>query len=467
MEGKRITAEELEAVLQGDVKALAERIAQAINAAKAGRIIADSEEPVRDAHAVFRQQAYQRALDLLQNKALQEGFPPHKTQPRVRWRNKGPQKTSHLTVNGRVEFLRTVYWNKQAGTLSPLDELLGIATESYSPGVREMACRVSLNEAFAPGSEVLARTAQLSISRSALRDLVEREGRRAEIAIRQGQSGPNWTAAECTHQTVISGSDGVMVPAVTEEQKRRRRASEAKKRRKAGRRSTARPGRPKGGTDGPYKEFKIVSFYDPDKAHKYAVGTRGDHEALGRLMRREAGKVKIDQARCKYSVTDGAEWIARQYAAQLPMLDENILDYYHLRDHVITTSHVLYGEGTAKARAWREEMMDYVWNQGSLVMLDHLGNYLRCHRSGPKAEALHSLREYVGKRIDMTDYPTYRQKGYDCGSGPTESFCGTLSKRLKGRGMRWDTDNAESIMVLGSLYYSNLWADYWAEQLAA
>jgi hypothetical protein len=58
------------------VKVLAGQIAQAINRAKAGRIIDDSEEPVRDAHAEFRQKAYQRALDLLQDKALQEGFSP-------------------------------------------------------------------------------------------------------------------------------------------------------------------------------------------------------------------------------------------------------------------------------------------------------------------------------------------------------------------------------------------------------
>jgi hypothetical protein len=76
MEDKRITAEELQAQLQGELKVLAEKIAQAINTARAGRIIADSEEPVRDAHAVFRQKAYQRALDLLQDKALQEGFSP-------------------------------------------------------------------------------------------------------------------------------------------------------------------------------------------------------------------------------------------------------------------------------------------------------------------------------------------------------------------------------------------------------
>jgi hypothetical protein len=330
-----------------------------------------------------------------------------------------------------------------------------------------MACRLSLNEAFVPGSELLARTAQVTISSSAMRELVKREGRRAETAIGQGRYGPGWTVLDWTEQTLITGADGVMVPMVTEQQKRKRRAAESKRRKEQGRKSTARPWRPRTGSDGPYKEFKIVSFYDSDKAHMYAVGASGDHAALGRLMRREASQLKIDQARHKYSVTDGAEWIARQYAKQLPMLEENILDYYHLREHVTLVGQALYGEGTAAARSWREDMMGYVWNQGSLVMLDRLGHYLRRHPRGSKHETLKGLREYVAKRVNMTDYPSYRRLGYDCGSGPTESFCGTLTKRLKGRGMRWDKDNAEAMMALGSLYYSNLWGNYWNNQRLA
>jgi len=74
MEDPKVTAAEIEALLAADVRALAEEMAAAMNAAKAGRIIADSEEPVRDAHAEFRQQAYQKVLDLLQ--AKQEAFSP-------------------------------------------------------------------------------------------------------------------------------------------------------------------------------------------------------------------------------------------------------------------------------------------------------------------------------------------------------------------------------------------------------
>ena len=58
-------------------------------------------------------------------------------------------------------------------------------------------------------------------------------------------------------------------------------------------------------------------------------------------------------------------------------------------------------------------------------------------------------------------------EGYDCGSGPTESQCGTLTARVKGAGMRWDADNAESMMVLAALDHSRLWAAYWTLQRAA
>jgi 2-keto-3-deoxy-L-rhamnonate aldolase RhmA len=83
--------------------------------------------------------------------------------------------------------------------------------------------------------------------------LVEREGSQATAAIGQGAYGPNWTAADCTDQTVVTGADGVMVPMVTDEQKRKRRVTEAHKRQREGRRSTAQPGRPKSGSDGAYK----------------------------------------------------------------------------------------------------------------------------------------------------------------------------------------------------------------------
>ncbi len=74
MEDKRITAEEILAEIDVDVKQIAQKVADAINNAQAGAIINQSEEPVRDAHAVFRQTTYQKALSLLERK--QQAFSP-------------------------------------------------------------------------------------------------------------------------------------------------------------------------------------------------------------------------------------------------------------------------------------------------------------------------------------------------------------------------------------------------------
>ena len=103
MEDQRITAEELVAELQGDLKMLAEKMAAAINQARLGRIIADSEEPVRDAHAVFRQQAYQKAIDLLGEKLAQGDFSPsvHPAAGQVAEQGQAKDHARHRQRRGR------------------------------------------------------------------------------------------------------------------------------------------------------------------------------------------------------------------------------------------------------------------------------------------------------------------------------------------------------------------------------
>jgi len=78
----KVTAEQIVAMLQGDLWELAQKMAVALNDAKAGRIIDDSEEPVRDAHAEFRQQSFQKAINLLASQQGQEDFSPSASRER-------------------------------------------------------------------------------------------------------------------------------------------------------------------------------------------------------------------------------------------------------------------------------------------------------------------------------------------------------------------------------------------------
>ena len=81
MDDKKITPEELKAAWANDVDELAAKVAAAMNSAQPGNIINESEEPVRDASAEFRQRLYQKAVNLLQDKHLQEDFSPSEDPP--------------------------------------------------------------------------------------------------------------------------------------------------------------------------------------------------------------------------------------------------------------------------------------------------------------------------------------------------------------------------------------------------
>jgi hypothetical protein len=74
MDGKQVSVEELKQSLAVDFDQFVAEVVRTMNAAQAGRIIADTEEPVRQANAVFRERAYEKAVGLLQSQ--QEAFSP-------------------------------------------------------------------------------------------------------------------------------------------------------------------------------------------------------------------------------------------------------------------------------------------------------------------------------------------------------------------------------------------------------
>jgi len=74
MDDTKVTAEEIQALLAEDFKKYSEQLAKAMNDAKAGSIIDDSELPVFEASGRFRQEAFQKALSLVQ--ARHEAFSP-------------------------------------------------------------------------------------------------------------------------------------------------------------------------------------------------------------------------------------------------------------------------------------------------------------------------------------------------------------------------------------------------------
>ena len=101
------------------------------------------------------------------------------------------------------------------------------------------------------------------------------------------------------------------------------------KRRKCGRKRRPLPPLRKG-ADQAWKEFKVVYFYDEDLQHQHVAVTHQNHEAAGRLLRREADRLDFRQASERIANVDGAPWIREQLQLHLAELDGLGLDFYHL-----------------------------------------------------------------------------------------------------------------------------------------
>jgi hypothetical protein len=72
----RLEPAELKQALAGDIEKLVAETAAALNKARDGAIIADSEQIVHDAMARFRQKVYEKAVQLKADKAAKAAFSP-------------------------------------------------------------------------------------------------------------------------------------------------------------------------------------------------------------------------------------------------------------------------------------------------------------------------------------------------------------------------------------------------------
>jgi len=174
-----------------------------------------------------------------------------------------------------------------------------------------------------------------------------------------------------------------------------------------------------------------------------------------------------DRRRNRRLPADGAEWIAKLIDAHLPRDATVILDYYHASRHVHQARRAVFGESSADGRAWAGRLLEQLIARPFDELWQTLIETRARLRAKAKREALDDLMRYLGGRRAKVNYAAFRAAGLDIGSGPTESMCKSLSRRMKGTGMRWTAANAESVVALEALHQSRLWPVYWSTRLAA
>lgn len=389
---------------------------------------------------------------------------------RKRLRNKGRQSRRMLTVNGRMKMVRRWWYSPQSGSVAPADAAIDRTHDSVSPGVREMACRLNNDSAsFDRTAENLRRTANIPLSGERVRQLVLAEGQRVLAVQQAGAIPPEFQAGDCPvdlqrsegSTRLYTGVDGVMVPLITDAEKVKRRHKVVEKRRRCGKKRRPLPPRTRG-VDRPFKEFKTVVFYDEHGKHWHEVLSRSRRTNVGALIRREAQRLNFAAADERIANVDGATWIRERLTERpdLLPLDGLGLDFYHLSENVHRARRRVFGEESDAGKTWAEALMHTFKHEGYQPAWDQLVAW-RTELRGKKREAADRLLNYVSGRWDMINYPEFRERGWQIGSGPTESRCKTSTHRLKGRGRRWNHRNAEAVAALTTLYDSKQWQMYW------
>jgi hypothetical protein len=363
-----------------------------------------------------------------------------------------------LSAGGELSLCRGYYWCGQQSAC-PADGLLGMEAGHVSPGARQICCRLGMLQNFAQAAEDVLKLGGLKLGREKLRQVVEAEAAGVTALRQQGKLPAAWSARG---QRLYVGADGVLVPTITQAEKQKRRRSHIGRRANRARHGKGNqkplPALRKG-TDQRYKEVKLGVFYDQDKEHRHAFASSGGPEQLGELLRSQGSLIDLPEARDKRSVTDAAAWILRQLDLALPMLDGKLIDFYHLGLHVYQAAEVCLGE--TLGRAWALKQLQAVKERGPTPLLKAIEKLRKQVRSAAKREALRQLEGYVRQHERMMDYPREIKAGRDIGSGPTEAMCKTLSRRLKGSGMRWDLEHAQDLMNLTAIYESGQADTYW------
>lgn len=324
----------------------------------------------------------------------------------------------------------------------PYDDVLGLRDE-ISPGLMPLVCLAGTLAPFADAAEdVLKRFAGVRLSASTVLRSTEAHGERLRAQHKEGrmvepiEPEPKWTEPREENQpAAYVGLDAFSVPMQGVE------ASKAE-----------------------HRMLYAALLYTPQKEHtRYLVDF--ELEGLAEQVRAQARAVGVEQVSDLIAVTDGGNGLEEALQRNLAENLTTVLDWYHAAEHLCDFAKAWHADEEARA-PWQHEAKGILYEQGGEALL----TYLRALELPPDTpttvhEELRKLIGYFENNRHRTDYPTYRQKGWDIGSGPTEAGCKIIGERLKGSGMRWVEDGAATVAALRALYVSagKLWDGFWAQ----
>ncbi len=369
----------------------------------------------------------------------------------------GRRGKEFVTAVDVVRLDRAYYLCSDCGAgFCPRDRQLGL-DDSVSPTVRRMTGLTAGQLSFERSSELLRELAEVRLNAKRVERVAEAVGR--EISDDEQQV---IEVESCGAQTIFVGIDGTGIPM---------RSSEC-----VGRKGKQADGSAK------TREVKAVAVWTAQSINNKGLPMRdegsvsynaaiesatcGDRDTLpsvfARRVEREARRRDVYRpGRRVVVIGDGAAWIWN-VASELFAERIEILDLFHVKEHLWDVAKVIFGADSDLAGQWADNRCDELDRGDIAAVKDALQRHAEHH------EAVRKCIQYIRNNESRMQYDRFRQMGLCVGSGVVEAGCkSVIGQRLKQSGMFWTVRGANAIIALRCSIESNRFDDFWERRAAA
>jgi hypothetical protein len=345
-------------------------------------------------------------------------------------------RTLRDLLNRPLTIERTYYFCAACGQgWLPLDEALGLPAVAVTPAVFEVAVTCGSVAPPDEAAELLERVAGLPVSPKSIERYTKAAGQAVEAAVNQRAAA---TATE-------TAPDPPRPP--------------------------TRPARPfnlqfdgsmRRMRDGTFREVKVACVFDARAVaqvhgrrravlHPHYEAHLGGPDPLGQRTYAAARALGVTaDGTDALSQGDGAPWVWNLVQTHWPAAWE-VLDFYHLSEHLHACGQALWGVGSARARAWARTVGTAALASDAGVIHAALRRLRPTTPAGQQAVA--TLQRYVRTHAHRLRYGALRAEGYAVASAAVESaHHSVVQRRLKRPGQRWTAAGARQILAARRLW---------------
>jgi hypothetical protein len=184
----------------------------------------------------------------------------------------------------------------------------------------------------------------------------------------------------------------------------------------------------------------------------------GGPEVFGQDLWAEATRREVPSAYDKVMIGDGAHWIWNLALDYFPQA-EQIVDWYHAKQHLYAAAALLHGEGTEKAERWVKRYETSLYQGHAAYIADRLSH--EAQQRPAIADGLLKEAGYFRNNWRRMQYLEYRENGWPIGSGMVEGGAKQFEARMRGPGMRWSRPGAHRMLAIRAAVISGRFDERW------